>query len=288
MSSCSRGNYNPRYSCCYEDAGSPEVQRKCTVGLWNDASVPRKIRPKRIKTVSCTENSTAKAQWEYICGIRGKKDDVIKYPCANHDGFLSAQARARWVVFQSPAVLSKKFWASYHFQCNEVPYIEVVVGREWRHTIILVSPLQLDGLRATLYLEPPRGPNMAAVAILIIQFHVAVFRSRPWLCCCGLSAEQYYILLTYVIYLYPHLFGPLRVIFRTYVSVSHQPRFASGSARLEIRFYRLLSHPETIESWSYLHCLYSVEMLNVILGHIVKPYIPVDSVTGRLIRVSKE
>ena len=33
-----------------------------------------------------------------------------------------------------------------------------------------------------------------------------------------------------MINLYPHLLGPLRAIFRTYVSVSHQLRYASGSA----------------------------------------------------------
>ena len=31
-----------------------------------------------------------------------------------------------------------------------------------------VSPLQLDALQDTMYLEPPRGPNMAAGAILIV------------------------------------------------------------------------------------------------------------------------
>ena len=70
MSSCSRGNYNPRYSCCYEDAGSSEIQRKCTVGLWNDAAIPEQIRPKRIKTVSCTREQPSQgyksSEWEYI------------------------------------------------------------------------------------------------------------------------------------------------------------------------------------------------------------------------------
>ena len=60
------------------------------------------------------------------------------------------------------------------------------------------------------------------------------------------------------------------MIFTTYVSLSHQPRYALGSSRLEIRFCRLLSHQGTIEGCTYLYCLYSVEMLNVILGPIVK------------------